>query len=142
VPADIEAALIAWGLWSRVDDHGLGFKPRAGSAEGLHLAELGNVLEADRRPAQGVIADELACRIEAAVIGSGPTLAAVLVQKYVWQQPLLLRDRGLLDEAHHRVGHALVHAAIGTAAVLTQPAAPRRRAGDARARERARVGME
>jgi hypothetical protein len=121
----VEQLLVAWATWSRLD---LQLGPNdagCGSAESAYRSPQ---CWDERRPRVVIIDDESALRIEKAVIGTGPILAAALRTHYIRQRPPHTRAQvQVLLEAQRRVGALLGASGCATDA----PERPPRRAADA-----------
>ena len=107
--------LEAWGLWFRQNRSGPPVRRSAGSAEGQHRPEAGDLFDNDLRPTQPRISDDLGLRVERAVIAAGRGFAVALTLYHVERLPvhaisrrLRVHDAGrMLDQAHAAVANRL-----------------------------------
>ena len=111
----VETLLDSWGIWSRQGRSGPPIAYRAGSIEGHHVAEAGELFDGDLRPTQPRIGDDLGLRVERAVVAAGRLFAIALTLYHVERLPvhaisrrLRVTDAGrILDQAHAAVASRL-----------------------------------
>ena len=137
--ADTFDRLLEWSAWSRQDDENLGFKPRAGSAEGNYLPAAGDLfVDPDLIAKAPVISDDQGMRIERAVVAVGQPYIALVSAVFLRNLPLgfaarqlgIPNPRAVFDAGLQRIGERLAglpdqrrSAATGFGATCTRPAA-------------------
>ena len=113
--AAVAEMLEAWGPWSRQGRCGPPIPYCAGSAEGRHVAEAGEVFDSDLRATLPRISDDLGLQGQRAVVAAGRVFAVALTLYHVERLPvhaiarrLRVPDAGrVLDQAHAAVAYRL-----------------------------------
>jgi DNA-directed RNA polymerase specialized sigma24 family protein len=111
----VAGLLEQWGLWSRQERSGPVVRIRAGSAEGQHRPEAGQLFADDLHAPQPRIGDDVALRVERAVVGCGNPHRDALTLAYVVGMPVqviaarlgVADARPVLDAAHAAVARRL-----------------------------------
>jgi len=104
-PTTVEARLVQWGVWSRLD---VNVGPQPATCRSLESQYLPPQCWEAPEPRETLVADDEAMHVERCVLQTGVVLAAALRSHYVRRRPLRTSaEDDLLREAARRVAALL-----------------------------------